>query len=206
MTTLTMRLRQVAVAALATATLSGCAGTSVGDVLGGVLGGGQQQQQNQALVEVQGVDTRNQVIQVRTEDGRTGSVYYDQNTQVIHQQQRHPVTALERGDVVVMQLEQTSQGQTYTPRIDVRQTVQERTGQTTGATGQRFELYGRASNIDVERGTFQVETQQGTYLVSLPYNADAATEDYFRRMRTGDIVRLEGVMTGQGRVELYRFR
>jgi hypothetical protein len=214
---MTMRkhsIRHLAAAAFTVMALSGCAGNNLGalgDILGGAMGGaGQQGQgQGQLVVEVQGVDTRQQFISVRTQQGEQGNVMFDQNTTVTYQNQQYPVTALERGDVVAMQVQQTQQGQMYVSRIDVQQSVQERTGQTNsgtvGGTGQMQQLVGRVGQIDHNRGVFQLQTQQGTVVVSLPYNPGNATTDYFHRLRTGDNVRLEGTFTGNGRVELYRF-
>lgn len=205
-------IRHLAAAAFAAVALSGCAGTNLGalgDILGGAMGGmgGAGGQQGQLLVEVQGVDTRQQVIAVRTEQGQQGNVMFDQNTLVVYQNQQYPVTALERGDVVAMQVQQTQQGTPYVSRIDVQQSVQERTGQSTGGGmgGQYQQMYGRVGQIDYNRGMFQLQTQQGTYVVEMPYNPGAATNDYFRRLRQGDTVRLEGTMVGNGRVQLYRF-
>jgi hypothetical protein len=55
-------------------------------------------------------------------------VLYDQQTVVVYRQQQYPVTALERGDVVNLQLLQTGQNDVYVSRVDVVQSVQERTG------------------------------------------------------------------------------
>ncbi|WP_420126384.1 hypothetical protein [Longimicrobium sp.] len=208
-------IRHLAAAAFTVVALSGCAGSNLGalgDILGGAMGGMGGGQQGQVVVEVQGVDTRQQVIQVRTEQGQQGNVMFDQNTTVVYQNQQYPVTALERGDVVAMQLQQTQQGQTYVSQIVVQQSVQERTGQGgqgtvggSGPVGQLQQMYGRVGQIDQARGIFQLQTQQGTYVVTLPYNPGNVTTDYFNRLRTGDNVRVEGTITGNGRVELYRF-
>ncbi|HEX5869920.1 MAG TPA: hypothetical protein VFY65_05885 [Longimicrobium sp.] len=205
-------IRHLAAAAFTVMALTGCAGTNLGqlgEILGGAMGGaGGAGQQGQVVVEVQGVDTRQQVIQVRTQDGQQGNVMFDQNTVVTYQNQQYPVTALERGDVVAMQLQQGQQGQTYVSQIVVQQSVQERTGQGTGTVGgsaQMQQITGRVGQIDHNRGMFQLQTQQGTFTVSLPYNPGNATTDYFNRLRTGDNVRMEGTVTGQGRIELYRF-
>jgi hypothetical protein len=204
-------IRHLAAAAFTAAALSGCAGTNLGalgDILGGAMGGmGGAGQQGQVVVEVQGVDTRQQVIAVRTQEGQQGNVHFDQNTVVTYQNQQYPVTALERGDVVAMQVQQTQQGAPYVSRIDVQQSVQDRTGQTSGGTmgGQYQQMYGRVGQVDVGRGMFQLQTQQGTYVVEMPYNPGAANDDYFRRLRQGDTVRLEGTVIGSGRVQLYRF-
>jgi hypothetical protein len=218
MTMMRHSIRHLAAAAFTVMALTGCAGSNLGalgEILGGAMGGGMGGgQQGQVVVEVQGVDTRQQVIQVRTQEGQQGNVFFDQNTVVSYQNQQYPVTALERGDVVAMQLQQTQQGQTYASQIVVQQSVQERTGQSTGSmggttgpgpVGQLQQIYGRVGQIDHARGMFQLQTQQGTFVVSLPYNPGNVTTDYFNRLRTGDNVRMEGTVTGSGRIELYRF-
>jgi ribosomal protein L14 len=213
-------IRNMATAAVTVLTLTGCAGTNlgqIGEILGATMGGagGQQQQGNgRVLAEVQNVDTRQRVIQLRTQEGQTGNVMFDQNTVVVYQNQQHPVTALERGDVAYFQLQQTQQGATYAARIDVQQSVQERNGQQTGGMQgggtyggqqQMVQLAGTVGRIDYNQGWFELRTQNGTATVRLPYNAGDAQADYFRRLRTGQTVRVEGTNAGNGQVELYRF-
>jgi hypothetical protein len=108
--------------------LSACAGLgSIGDILGSIGGTGQQQQQQgQMQAEVQQLDTNGQRIYIRTQNGQSGYVRFDSQTQVIYRQQQYPVTALERGDIVVMQIQQISQNELYAARIDVTQSVRDR--------------------------------------------------------------------------------
>ena len=119
------------------AVLPGCAGGGgmgglggLGDILGSVMGGGAGQQQGQQTqqvqAEVQQLDTQRQRLSIRTAQGQTGSVLYDQRTLVVYQQQQYPVTALERGDIVNLQLMQAGQNDVYAARVDVVQSVQER--------------------------------------------------------------------------------
>lgn len=184
--------------------LSACAGNlgglgDIGDILGGTLGGGQ----NQVRAEIQGIDTNRQTIEVVTEDNQRGAVRYDGNTQVIYRQQQYPVTALERGDIVVMQIQQGTSGETYVGRIDVEQSVQERSG----GSGQLQTVSGSVSQIDRSQGAFLLRTQQGsTVTVTLPYNPASQTVDRFNRLRQGDYVTVEGTFISQSRLEIYRFR
>jgi hypothetical protein len=199
-------LRLASLAALM-ATLPACGGANLGalgDILGGVAGGGAGAQQGQLLAEVQSVDAGQQRIVVRTEQGQTGSVRFDQNTVVVYRQQQYPVTALERGDIARMQVQQTTDNQIYASRIDVEQSVQERTGQV-GGQGQLQQLAGRVGQVDHDRGTFQLQMQNGTIIVGLPYNPARETNDRFLRLRSGDSVRVEGVFSETGRLELTRF-
>lgn len=197
-------------AVLAVAATAGCGGGNtlgtlesiLGSVMGqpaGAGGGGT----GELAVEIQGVDTQQQAIQVRTQEGQTGAVRYDQNTVVVYQQQQYPITALERGDLVVMQL-QDVQGTLYTSRIDVTQSVQERTGTGTG-TGELVQVAGRVSQIDHNAGRFVVQMQNGSVTVTLPYNTPQATVEYFHRLRVNDNVRLEARPVANGRVEIHRF-
>lgn len=196
---------RVATAALmlATAACSGNTLGTLGDILGGAVGGQQGAQSGELRVEVRSIDTQRQEIQVATEQGQTGAVLYDQNTAVVYRQQQYPVSALERGDVVRMQVQETQQGALYASRIDVEQSVQERSGNTGTGTVQQFS--GRVGQVDYDRGVFVLQTQNGNLTVSLPYNPPQATVDYFRRLRSGDTVRLEATPIGNARVEIYRF-
>lgn len=114
--------RNLLTAAASLVLLSGCSNLgSIGNVLGSVLGGmgGQQQQQQQIDAEIQQVDANNGRIYVRTQDGQQGQVRVDNNTMVVYNNQRYPVTSLERGDVVRIQLQQTQNNEMYAARIDV---------------------------------------------------------------------------------------
>src|SRR5687768_8423452 len=104
-----MRGRSFLTAAVTVTLLAGCSNMgSIGNVLGSVLGGmGGQQQQLQIDAEVTQVDANGGRIYVRTQDGQTGAIRVDSQTQVVYNNQRYPVTSLERGDVVRIQLQQT---------------------------------------------------------------------------------------------------
>src|SRR3712207_6366416 len=119
----------------ATLLLGACSGGALGNLgaLGQILGqaagvgGGQGQggQQGQLQAEVQCVDTNNQRLHPRTAQGQTGSVRFDRTAAVVYQQRQYPVTALERDDVVNVQVQQISQNEFYAARVDVVQSVQE---------------------------------------------------------------------------------
>lgn len=196
---------------------NGCASAGpIGDIIGGVLsqgqGQGQQGQGRQGEVygEVQGVDTRQQVVQIRTQDGRTANVRFDQRTRVIYQQQEYAVTNLERGDVVNMRLQQDQQGNLYTDYIQVSQSVQDRNGtnNNTGSgtsAGQIQQFAGTVGQVDTQRGIFELRTQQGTLVVALPYRPSTQDEQRFRSLRAGQQVRVQGRLVANGRLELDRF-
>lgn len=209
-------LRLVALAAMLSAT--GCAQAgALGEILGGVMGpmgqgqGQGQGQGGQVVGEIQGIDARQGVMQIRTQNGQTGNVYFDQNTRVVYQQREYNVSALERGDVVALQVQQDQRGNAYTNYIQVQQSVQDRTGQGTQQQGgtygsqgiQRFA--GTVGYIDTQRGSFELRTQNGSAQVALPYGASAQDAQRFRSLRSGQNVTLDGQMVAQGRIDLVRF-
>jgi hypothetical protein len=219
MTGLMRGLRSAVVVAAAVA-FTGCSQLGalggLGDVLGGVLG--PQAGSGQGTGEVQGmvraVDTQRQIIQVQTQNGQVGNVYFDQNTQVVYQNQQYPVTALEQGDQIGMRLQQTQNGQYYTSYIYVTRSVQEANGGSNNGgynnggynnnTGGYTQLEGRVSWVDYNRGQFGLATNRGTLTVVMPYQTNASTTDRFRRLRNNDYVRVEGQLVSNSRLELSR--
>lgn len=217
-------IRQVALGAslllAAGCSTLGTAGT-LGDILGSVMNGGGMGgygNGNQITAQIDGIDTRGQRIQVRTQDGRTGMVYYDNRTRVVYGQQEYPVTSLERGDVVSMRVQQDQQRNLYTDYITVQQDVRGGAGGTYGNGGygtdgtygsgsqQVQRLEGRVNYVDTSRGQFEVSTGYNQrVLVRMPYNSSSADVDRFRRLRSGDNVRLEVIPVNQNQADLYRF-
>ncbi|HUF12448.1 MAG TPA: hypothetical protein VMN78_05045 [Longimicrobiales bacterium] len=189
--------------------LGACAGGGaggLGDILGTVLGGPQPASSNvgQLVVQVQGVDQQNQQIAVLTEDGQRGNVLYDRNTRVVYQQQEYPVTALERGDVVEMRVQEIQQG-LYTDYILVRQSVQQGGG-VSGGDASLVQASGTVRQIEYQRGWFDLETSQGVITVTMPYNPPSTTVSQFERLDRGDRVTIEGYLIANDRIELVRFR
>lgn len=198
-------LSRVPVLALALTTTA-CAGGglgALGDILtaGGDPGGG-----GAALTaEVQEVRERQQQIIVRTQAGEQGPVLYDQNTQVVYQNQQYPVTALERGDIVEMRIREVQQGY-YTDLIQVVQSVQERQGAAPGAESGVHRVEGTIAQIDLNRWMFTLNmTQGGTLPIYLPSNAPASARDRLRQHQSGDYVRVEVRPLDQQSAELVRW-
>ena len=204
--------RALAVAALPLA-LGACAGGGgaggLGDILGTVLGGAQPASSNvgQLVVEVQEIDQRNQEIEVLTEDGQRGPIRYDQNTRVVYQQQEYEVSALERGDVVEMRIQELSGGGYYTDYVLVRQSAQDRGGATSGGSSSTIvSTTGTVQQIDYNRGWFDLQTSNAVITVTLPYNPSSATVSAFEALDRGDRVTVEGYRIASDRIELVRFR
>ena len=189
----------------------GCQTGGIGDILGGVLGGGQQPaggtEGGAVVAEIRSVDDYNRVIEIRTNDGQNADIRYDQNTRVVYRQQQYEVTALEPGDIVRMDVSRSG-NEYYTRDIQVQQSVQERRGET-GAfdPDALYQLSGNVEQIDYSRGLFALRTSNDEVVtVSMPYNLTSATRDRFERLRRGNSVAVEGRFVGEDRLELTRFR
>jgi hypothetical protein len=182
--------------------LAACGGNTM-DTLGQVLGsapGVPAGGQGTIAVEVQSVNAQQQLIQVATEDGQVGNVRYDGNTVVVYRDQQYPVTALEYGDLVRMQV-QDVQGTLYVSRVDVQQSVQDRTD----VGGRVVQVSGTVAHINHDAGTFVLQTPSGNFAVNLPDNPTQAMLNTFHGLRNGNTVRLEGTNIAQGRLEVRRF-
>lgn len=191
-------------AILAVAALSACSSTGgLGNILGGVLG---QQQQGQVSGTIRNVDTRYQQIQLQQSNGQTLNLGYDNQTQVVYQNQNYSVGNLEYGDQVTARVSanNNSNNQYYTDLIQVDQSVSSNNGVGTTGNVQQFE--GTARNIDRTNGTFQITgSNYGTLVVTLPYNPRQTDVNRFQNLRSGDYVRIYGVLYSNNRIELRQF-
>jgi hypothetical protein len=195
--------------------ITGCSQLGgLGNVLGGVLGPGTGSGSgNEVYGTVRYVDTQRQMIQIQTQNGQTGNIYFDNNTQVVYQNQRYPVTALEQGDQIGAQLQQTQNGAYYSSYITVTQSVQETNGgynntnggYNNGTSNGYTQVEGRVTWVDTQRGEFGLNTNRGTVTVALPYQANATDANRFRNLRQNDYVRVEGQLVSNGRLQLSRF-
>ena len=95
--------------------------SNLGDILGGVLGGGG----SQVSGTVAGVNTRLQQIGIQQTNGQTVTVGYDNNTKVVYQNQNYPVSSLEYGDQVTARVASNSNTQSgyYADLIQVDRSV-----------------------------------------------------------------------------------
>jgi hypothetical protein len=79
----------------------------------------------QVTAEVQRVDTRRQLLQVETPDGRAGGVAFDLSTTVVHGDGPFPISSLGPGDLVNLHLQEVEQNNLYAIRIEVVQLASE---------------------------------------------------------------------------------
>jgi len=206
MTNLWRATRSGAVA-IAFVAFTACAGSNLGNILGGVLGGTGQGQGNQVSGTVLGVDTRSQQIALQTSDGQQVNLAFDNQTQVVYQNQQYPVTNLERGDQVTARIQQSNNGY-YTDLVQVDQSASSSGGGTYGGTasGNVQTIQGTVQQVDLQNGLFSLNTNQyGQIIVALPYNVTRVDQNRFQNLRRGESVRLYGVFVNNQRVELRQF-
>lgn len=198
--TIMQRIQRGAAAVAIIASLGACAGNSLGNVLGGVLGGGGAQS-NQLSGTVRGVDTRYQQITIQQSNGQSVAVNYDNQTQVVYQNQNYPATALENGDQVTARI-QANGNSYYTDYVQVDQSVR-----GSGSTSSNVQLLqGTVRQIDRNNGVFTVDVNNSnTLTVSLPYNLNSNDINRFNNLRSGDFVRFYGTFLTSSRVELRQF-
>ncbi|HEV7388190.1 MAG TPA: hypothetical protein VGN73_06250 [Gemmatimonadaceae bacterium] len=194
-------IRRGAAGALMLASVGACAG-NLGNVLGGVLGGGGAQS-NQLSGTIRGVDSRSQQISIQSSNGQTVPVYYDNQTQVVYQNQNYSPTALEYGDQVTARV-QANGNSYYTDYVQVDQSV---SGTGTGtASGTVQLLQGTVRQIDKRNGVFTMDMNgSNTLTVTLPYNVSTNDANRFNNMRSGDLVRFYGTYLNNGQVQLRNF-
>jgi len=174
----------------------------LGNILGSVLGGGATQG-NTVSGYIQGVDTRNQQIGLQMSNGQTIAVAYDNQTQVLYNNQNYSVTSLERGDQVTARVQQLQNGGYYTDVVQVNQSV---SGPSTIQSGNVQLWQGVVRQMDMANGVFLMDANNGARLVvQVPQQVRRNDLDRFRTLRVGDYTRLYGVYLGNNRVELRQF-
>jgi Cu/Ag efflux protein CusF len=174
----------------------------IGDILGGVLGGGQQQAA-EAQGAIRGVDSRAQQISLQLTNGQTVALGYDNQTKVVYQNQLYAVSNLESGDQVVARVRDVGNGTYYTDSIYVTQSVTSGSGSPSGGNVQS--LQGTVRQIDRTNGLFTLDAGNVLLTVSMPYGASQADVRRFQNLRQNETVRFYGVFLNNTRVELRQF-
>lgn len=169
------------------------------------LGPGAGIEEIELVAEVEGFDTREKEVYMRTEEGRTRVVAYTPDTRVIIEGREHPITVLRSGDLVAMQLHKDARGNDYANLIRVRERASEQA--RVGDKPQIEILEGTVGYVDYEGGFLELRPRSGKPAkVYLPYKPLRRTEERFRKVRVGDYVRIEGERISEDRILLLTFR
>jgi hypothetical protein len=195
-------MRLGAAAALMMASLSACAGNQLGNILGSVLGGSSGAQSGQLSGTIRAVDTRSQQITVQQSNGQTVPLSYDNQTQVVYQNQNYSPTALETGDQVTARV-QANGNSYYTDYVQVDRSV---SGNTAGSSSNLQQLQGTVRQIDRQNGLFTIDVNNGgTLTITLPYNLSNTDVNRFNNLRSGEFVRFYGTYLNASHVQLRQF-
>lgn len=163
---------------------------------------------NDIVGEVERVDLGSRRIYLRPDRGDSRIVAFRADAQVLYRGREYPVSKLEPGDLVAMQMmRRDSRGDSYAHLIRLQESVrdQSRSGLRESAP-QIQALSGRVEGVDFRRNSFDLNDQPGKpLLVVLSENARDSDRERFRTLRTGDRVRIEGTFTGPDRFELLSF-
>jgi hypothetical protein len=150
-------------------------------------------------------------IRVRTDDGRDRVMTYSTNRiTVAYHGWDYTVENLQSGDIIAFQTD--PRNSSHIESIRVQEPVQARTSPAPSSarpfpTSPRSNVIeGTVERIQYDRGIFGVRTRSGeVFTVSLPYSARAVDVESFRRLRTGDYVRLEGEFINRDNLQLDSF-
>jgi hypothetical protein len=152
--------------------------------------------------EVRSLDARRGRLDVREEHGRTVTLRMDNRTPVLMGNRQYPVSSLRRGDLVRVRVNYDRGGTPWAERIDVRHSTADRR-----AAARIERIDGRVTGIDNRRGYFTVDQgRRSTVVVYIPNRLSSGDARRFDRLRRGDRVRAEVMLTGRDRAELVRFR
>jgi hypothetical protein len=166
-------------------------------------------QPGEIRAEIVQIDPARNEIRVRTDDHRERVLTYDFNrTRVFYHGREYAVNDLEAGDLILF--EPRPRGGSYVDVIRLREPVQARAGSTIGRRPlpppRPQVVEGRVEKIDHDLGVFDlVPLRGGVVTVTIPYNARGADIDSFRRLRSGDYVRLQGEFVNRDNFQLLAF-
>ena len=129
----------------------------------------------------------------------TRTIRFDDNTRVLYRGREYPVSSLEVGDVVALQVGQSDPARNA-DLIRVQQSRRDRDVTATSNQIQRIE--GTVERID-SRHEFELRDRSGArVIVSLPPNPRESIVSQVERLRRGDNVLGEGRYVGRDRFEL----
>jgi hypothetical protein len=168
-----------------------------------------QLDQDEFFAEIDRVDTSSREIHLRSDDSRNRVVGYSADALVLYHGREYPISQLESGDKVSMQLKQDSRGNSYTDLVRVHESVRDRNPDLGSAAQPATAMQtvdGRVEHVDFQQSSFELSDQsRQSVFVSLPDNARRSDLDRFRALRAGDYVRVEGRFTSKDRFELESF-
>jgi hypothetical protein len=149
-----------------------------------------------------GATPRSQQISIQSSNGQTIPISYDNQTQVVYQNQNYPPTSLEYGDQVTARV-QANGNAYYTDYVQVDQSVR---GNGSVTTGNVQLLQGTVRQVDRRNGLFTLDTNgYNTLTVTLPQSLSTNDINRFNSLRSGDTVRFYGTYLSTAQIQLRNF-
>jgi hypothetical protein len=166
-------------------------------------------QPGEVQAEVDQIDRSRREIHALTGGGGQRVIPYDiDRTHVVYHDWDYTVNDLESGDLIAYY--PVPRDRNYVETIRVQKPVQARPVSSTARRSppppRNDVVEGTVERVDTNRGFFDVRPRSGgTVTISVPYNARAADVDYFRSLRRGDSVRVEGEFVDRDNLQLLSF-
>ena len=164
-------------------------------------------QPGEVQAEVDQIDRSRREIHAVTNDGGRRVIPYDiDRTHVVYHGWDYSVGDLESGDLIAYF--PVRHDRNYVDTIRIEEPVQARpsTARRAPLPPRNDVVEGTVERVDIDRGFFDVRPRSGgTVTVSVPYNARATDVDYFRSLRRGDSVRVEGEFVDRDNLQLLAF-
>jgi hypothetical protein len=161
----------------------------------------------EAQAEVDQIDRSRREIHALTEGSGRRVIPYDiDRTHVVYHGLDYTVNDLESGDLIAYF--PVTRDRNYVDTIRIEEPVQARpsTARRAPLPPRNDVVEGTVERVDIGRGLFDVRPRSGgTVTVWVPYNARATDVDYFRGLRRGDSVRVEGEFVDRDNLQLLSF-
>ena len=165
----------------------------------------QDRGQRRSIASVRGTVLRN-VMRYKSMAVDTGrgeyEFYHDDRTRVRYRGEDYPVQSIRPGDDITVRPRPGNARLPTVALIIVTAKAQEKS-----AYGGRLDVFeGRVEHVDSQRGSFEIRDRNDRLvIVSLPYNPPRPVRDRFRRIREGDVVKVEGRFINRDRFEMENF-
>ncbi len=128
--------------------------------------------------------------------------YHDARTRIRYRGEDYAAQSIRPGDDITVRPRSGNARVPTVALIIVTAKAQEKS-----AYGGRLDVFeGRVEYVDSQRGSFEIRDRNNRIvIVSLPYNPPRPVRDRFRRVREGDVVKVEGRFINRDRFELENF-
>ena len=140
---------------------------------------------------VQELDHSRRELYLRTEGGQSQIVTYTNGTRVAADGKEISTSELGRGDVIEVRMRGTADGRAVADSILVRERGDRNTT-----------IEGTVERVLSDRRVIELRTAAGALTnVYVPQDSPETVDNEFKRLRSGDFVRLQGIFLGENRFE-----